>query len=53
MVNDAAHIREMEKRDARILWLEKRLTEREELISSLLDDLARLRRQRMDIQGGA
>jgi len=38
--------REVEKLHARILWLEMRLTEREELISSLLDDLARLRRQR-------
>lgn len=53
MINDAVHIREVEKLVARVLWLEKRLTEREELVSSLLDELARLRRQRMDIQGGA
>lgn len=44
MINDAHHVREVEKLTGRILWLEKRLTEREELISSLIDELARLRR---------
>jgi uncharacterized coiled-coil protein SlyX len=39
------HPRELGKLEARILWLEKRLNEREELITDLLDELCRLRKK--------
>jgi hypothetical protein len=36
---------EIDRLAARIMWLEKRLTEREDLITNLLDELCRLRKK--------